>query len=390
MADRGRKNRGRGKRFSAAELDRLKDARSLSSVFEACGHRSKGRGREKWLLCPFHKERTASCKIDDEEGYFYCHGCGASGDHFDALMLLRGYSFAEAVEFLGGRRDENAGDTRIDRPREVPREPAPESPPPPSLQRIFDSAKPILGTQAAAYLMTRSIPVVPGNTLDLRYAEALPYHGYPDPAAEDSKELGRFPAMIAAIRNVAGDLIGLHRTYLEPSKPSKLNPPGDRDRNQAKKVMGRQRGGLIYLSPPSSSLAIGEGIETTQSWYALGRGGPDVAIASGISLGNLAGGSTGTIPHPEDLARRIPPQKCRRIPNGEPDLERESIILPPWAKEVILLGDGDSERVLTHARLLIAGRRFEAQGVGVFVDMAPDGVDFNNLLQEGEQEGAAL
>lgn len=391
MADRGRKTRGRGRRFSAAELDRIKASRSLSSVFEDMGIRFRGRGREKWALCPFHSEKTPSFKVNDQEEQFTCFGCGNSGDHFDALMLLKGYSFAEAVEYLGGQRDEREpASGPAERPREVARAPEPQSPPPPSLQRIFDSGKALVGTQAAAYLMARSIPVVPGNTLDLRFTEALPYHGYPDTAADDTKELGRYPAMVAAIRNIAGELIGLHRTYLEPGKPAKLNPPGDSSRNKSKKVMGRQRSGLIYLSRPAAQLAIGEGIETTQSWYALGRVTGDVAIASAISLGNLAGGSTGTIPHPDDLAKRIPPQKCRRIPNGEPDPSRPGVILPPWAKEAVLIGDGDSERVLTHARLLIAGRRFEAQNVSVFVDMAPDGADFNNLLQDSEREGAVL
>lgn len=388
MADRGRRQRsggGRGKRFSAAELDRVKARRSLSSIFEDLGVRFRGRGRQKWALCPFHQERTPSFQVRDAEERYDCFGCGAAGDHIDAVMLLRGMSFSDAVEYLGGRPDEReilAGPSSA--PLRAVSDPDPEDLPPPSIQKLWDERKSILGTQAAAYLMARAIPVVPGNSVDLGFVPSLPYWGYADAAADEPKELGRYPAMLGAIRNVAGELIGLHRTYLEPGKPSKLSPPGDQARNKAKKVTGRQRGGLIYLSAPAMGLAIGEGIETTQSWYALGRGSPDVAIASGISLGNLAGSSTGTILHPDPALAKA----GRRIPNGEPDLERPGIVLPPWAKEVTLIGDGDSDPVMTSARLLIAGRRFAAQGATVFVDMAPEGQDFNDVLTQEERAEA--
>ena len=47
------------------------------------------------VCCPFHADRTPSMKLN--EGYFYCFGCGASGDVIDlAARLQRGASQAEA------------------------------------------------------------------------------------------------------------------------------------------------------------------------------------------------------------------------------------------------------------------------------------------------------
>ena len=50
--------------------------------------------------CPFHNEKTPSFNVRDKEGYFKCFGCGASGDHFNFLMKIKGFNFLEALEEL--------------------------------------------------------------------------------------------------------------------------------------------------------------------------------------------------------------------------------------------------------------------------------------------------
>lgn len=40
--------------------------------------------------CPFHADRTPSMKLN--EVYFYCFGCGASGDVIDLAAKLFGLS----------------------------------------------------------------------------------------------------------------------------------------------------------------------------------------------------------------------------------------------------------------------------------------------------------
>jgi hypothetical protein len=126
--------------------------------------------------------------------------------------------------------------------------------------------------------------------------------------------------MVAAIRNPGGEIIGLHRTYLDRDAPRKLAPPGDPRRNKAKKVLGEQRGGMIRLSPDGPRLAVGEGIETSRAWFAMGYGGDDIAIGAAVSLGNLSGGAMGSAEHPIDPSKRVP--------NGIPDMDRPGMLLP--------------------------------------------------------------
>jgi hypothetical protein len=370
-------------RIDPTAVEDLKARTPLSEIFGRSGVRLRRTGGVQMCLCPFHDEKTPSCKVDDRSGQWKCFGCGESGDHIDALRLLRGLSFADAVDALGGVRDispeerrrlderRKARDVEIDREASRKRSAA---------EDLFEHGQPIAGTQAAAYLKARGIAAVPRNSFDLRFAPIITYRGFASPDAPEAEELGRFPAMLAAIRNTGGDLIGCHRTYLDPALARKLAPPGDRARNAAKKVLGETRGGMIHLSPPSAHLALGEGIETTLSWYALGVGGDDVSIASAVSLGNLAGGATGSVEHPR--------KPDKRIPNGDPDPMRPGVVLPPEVEEVTLLGDGDSDPAMTRARLLVAGRRFGGQGRRVFVSMAPGGADFNDVLLQEAGEAA--
>ncbi|MGO4171580.1 DUF7146 domain-containing protein [Bosea sp. TAF32] len=222
--------------------------------------------------------------------------------------------------------------------------------------RIFDGSTAYAGTQADAYMRRRGIYLSPEMASDLRFAAGLEYRGYADREAEDETALGVFPCMIGAIRSVDGQIIGIHRTYLDPNEPAKLKPPGDRSRNKAKKSFGTVMGGSIRLGAVRPIMAIGEGIETTGSWYGLGRGPDDVGLMCAISRGNLAGACTGTIQHPSGRGH---------IPNGYPDMDRPGIILPPSVKSVILLVDADADPAATTAFFLAAGRRFRAQGLTV-------------------------
>ena len=48
--------------------------------------------------CPFHNDRTPSMKLNEE--YFYCFGCGASGDVIDLAARLFGLSGYDAAKKL--------------------------------------------------------------------------------------------------------------------------------------------------------------------------------------------------------------------------------------------------------------------------------------------------
>lgn len=64
--------------------------------------RDGGGGRSKGL-CPFHSERTPSFNVNDDERFYFCFGCQASGDAFRFLMSHTGVGFMEALEQLALR-----------------------------------------------------------------------------------------------------------------------------------------------------------------------------------------------------------------------------------------------------------------------------------------------
>ena len=367
---------GRG-RFDEALLDRLREEHRLSDFFEKCGVQLRRAGREWIGLSPFNVERTPSFTVCDQKGFFHCFSSGMHGDIFDAVQHFKGLDFPGAVNFLSGDRQEVTPEERERirqrRKEREERERADRQQLMTRLERMWDNARPIIGTYGEDYLAGRGLDVDPSWTFDLRFFDALGYHGFPDEDAKEPRELERFPTMVAAIRDVSGAIIGIHRTYLDPERPVKLTPPGDRRRNRAKKILGDTTGGLIHLSKIGRRVAMGEGIETTRAWFEI-KPRDGVTIASAVSLGNLAGAAAGSLPHPEH------PKK--RIPNGEPDFDRPGVVLPPHVEEAILLGDGDSDPPMTRQRLLVAAKRFRSQGRDVFVHMAAPGKDFNDMLRE--------
>jgi DNA primase len=77
------------------------------------------RGRAFWGLCPFHKEKSPSFKVENERRNYKCFGCGAGGDAFRWIMETEGMGFPEAVERL-------ARDAGVDLPKWAPQDEAAE------------------------------------------------------------------------------------------------------------------------------------------------------------------------------------------------------------------------------------------------------------------------
>jgi len=57
------------------------------------------RGRRTSIKCPIHNERNASFVIYPD-GDFNCYGCGVNGQNALDLLMLMGYTFPDAVEYL--------------------------------------------------------------------------------------------------------------------------------------------------------------------------------------------------------------------------------------------------------------------------------------------------
>ncbi|WP_340120835.1 DNA primase [Methylobacter svalbardensis] len=52
--------------------------------------------------CPFHAEKTPSFSVNQKKQFFYCFGCGVSGNAISFLMDFSHLDFVEAVEDLAG------------------------------------------------------------------------------------------------------------------------------------------------------------------------------------------------------------------------------------------------------------------------------------------------
>ena len=76
-------------------FETIKSAVTLRQAAENYGLRVVPNGM---TCCPFHKDRHPSLKLNED--YFYCFGCGASGDVIDFTTRLFGISLKDAARKL--------------------------------------------------------------------------------------------------------------------------------------------------------------------------------------------------------------------------------------------------------------------------------------------------
>lgn len=120
-----------------------------------------------------------------------------------------------------------------------------------------------------------SLAVMPS---DLRYHPGLDYFDQ-----EVGEVIGTYPAMVAAIRNPAGDIVSVHRTFL--TSDGKKAPVPSPKRIMASPAKGITRGGAIRLYPAGEVLGLAEGIETAIAsqnatgipvWACINAGGLEI------------------------------------------------------------------------------------------------------------------
>ncbi len=88
--------------ISDEDIQKVREASDLVAIV---GERTvvRQRGRDFWCCCPFHNEKTPSCKIDPSTQLWHCFGCGEGGDVFGFIMKLEDLSFPDAVRYLAER-----------------------------------------------------------------------------------------------------------------------------------------------------------------------------------------------------------------------------------------------------------------------------------------------
>ncbi|MGC6484654.1 MAG: DNA primase [Candidatus Puniceispirillales bacterium] len=149
-------------------MDELRRRVSLSDVI---GKRVvlKKQGNRRTGLCPFHNEKTPSFHVRDDEGYYHCFGCGASGDAITFLREKEGMTFMDAVRTLA----EQAG---LDVPDTGPRDPEASAKRDKAFAILDDAARYYQSSlaeadnPAAGYLARRGVGAEEIKTFRLGYA----------------------------------------------------------------------------------------------------------------------------------------------------------------------------------------------------------------------------
>ena len=183
-------------------------------------------------ICPwcgeYHHNNKKTLSCDTERGLFHCFRCGWKGRVTSEIGWTDCQPDPVALETHRSKRQF-------------------------AIDSVLSESVPI-GTESAEvarrYLRNRG--VMPEAIPSLRYHPALRYY-------QDLECQGKYPALIADVRDITGRLVTLHRTYLsEDGRKAPVESP--------KKIMcvpqGSCTGAAIRLYMASDELVIAEGIET--------------------------------------------------------------------------------------------------------------------------------
>ena len=86
-------------RIPQAFIDDLMDRLDIVDIIDS-RVKLKRSGKNYSACCPFHDEKTPSFTVSPEKQFYYCFGCGASGNALGFVMDYERLSFIEATESL--------------------------------------------------------------------------------------------------------------------------------------------------------------------------------------------------------------------------------------------------------------------------------------------------
>lgn len=222
-----------------------------------------GRNRGKPGPCPVCGG-TDRYTFDNRHGHgdYICRGCGA-GDGFRLLERVHGWSFSQArrqvmnaIGLSDGVATAPTTNTRGAR-KAISR--AEMAQPTQRVRAVLRGSCAVSDCpDAIAYLESRNLWPLPEGC-SLRAHPALEYWN-------GAERIGRYPALIAEVRDLTGELVTIHATYLEAGRKLSAHEP----RKILSPLNGRD-GCAVRLMVPSAALGIGEGVETALSAGALER-----------------------------------------------------------------------------------------------------------------------
>ncbi len=200
---------------------------------------------------------------------------GDHGDLLDVIALSLGHArkrdtLDEARRFLSiapasFEDDAMARSARSSRSRGTPE----------AARRLFAAARPIEGSVAQRYLAARAI-VMGRPTPALRFHPNCHYR----PSRFDRPGTrAAWPALIAAVTDINGSIMGVQRSWLDPVTFAKAPIATPR------RAMGNLLGHGVRFGSAGDVMAAGEGIETMLSVRAML---PDMAMIAALSAAHLA------------------------------------------------------------------------------------------------------
>lgn len=83
-------------------IDQLLERVDIVDVIGAAV-RLKKKGKDHLGLCPFHNEKTPSFSVSSQKQFYYCFGCGASGNALKFLLENNRMGFIDAIDMLAAK-----------------------------------------------------------------------------------------------------------------------------------------------------------------------------------------------------------------------------------------------------------------------------------------------
>lgn len=80
----------------------VKDKTDFETVLDFYAIAYTGNNEQKTISCPFHEEKTPSCKVNTAKKVFNCFGCGAGGNVLDFIVLKENGNTKDTSDFRNG------------------------------------------------------------------------------------------------------------------------------------------------------------------------------------------------------------------------------------------------------------------------------------------------
>lgn len=271
-----------------------------------------------------------------DAGRVICSKCApGSVDGVEFLMIARNWDFATAAREIRGV----LGETTVAPIRQVDPERRRAR-----MNAVWAEAAPLAkGDATVRYLRARGLTLPLSTLQDVRTHEAMPYW-------HDGEVIGRYPAMVALVRDADGSPSTLHVTWLD-GQGGKADVPVVR---KLQTPAAPWTGGAVRLRPMSDerTVLIAEGLETVLALheYTHQRGAPWAALNAG------------------NLERFVPPAGCERVVIG---------------------ADKDRPSFTGESAAYAAAKRISATGVTVEVLVPDDPGDWCDALRDMRGQVAA-